>query len=48
MECVHKLLRFDAGMRKELEVNEQSVVLFWYRNELFAVQSRSPAEGAYS
>ena len=25
-----------------------SVLLFWYRNQMFAIEGRSPAEGAYS
>jgi len=28
--------------------NNKSIMLLWYRNEVFAVESRSPAEGAYS
>lgn len=26
----------------------KSVLLFWYRNQIYAIESRSPAEGAYS
>ncbi|KAL3159760.1 hypothetical protein ABBQ38_010166 [Trebouxia sp. C0009 RCD-2024] len=36
------------GVRKEVKVQGISVLLFWYRNELYAIEARSPAEGAYS
>lgn len=26
----------------------KSVLLFWYRNQIYAIEARSPAEGAYS
>lgn len=35
-------------MRKEFDVNGLSVLTFWYRNQLYAIESRSPAEGAYA
>jgi hypothetical protein len=35
-------------VRKEFEVNGLSVLIFWYRNQLYAIESRSPAEGAYA
>ncbi len=31
-----------------MEVDGRQVLLFWYRNEIFAIEGRSPAEGAYS
>lgn len=37
-----------AGVRKELEVDGRTVLLFWYRNQIYCIESRSPAEGAYS
>ncbi len=37
-----------AGVRKEVEVDGAQVLLFWYRNQIYCTQSRSPAEGAYS
>jgi hypothetical protein len=37
-----------AGVRKEFDVNGLSVLVFWYRNALYAIESRSPAEGAYA
>lgn len=36
------------GVRKEVEVEGRSILLFWYRNQIYAIQSRSPAEGGYS
>lgn len=35
-------------MRKEFDVNGVSILAFWYRNQLYAIESRSPAEGAYA
>lgn len=35
-------------MRKEVQINGKSILLFWYRNQIYAIASRSPAEGAYS
>lgn len=36
------------GVRKEVSVDGKSILLFWYRNAIYAIASRSPAEGAYS
>lgn len=36
------------GVRKEVRVEGKSILLFWYRNQIYAIESRSPAEGAYS
>ena len=36
------------GVRKEIRVNGAAVLLFWYRNQIYAIDARSPAEGAYS
>jgi nitrite reductase/ring-hydroxylating ferredoxin subunit len=36
------------GVRKEVEVDGKQVLLFWYRNQIYCTESRSPAEGAYS
>jgi nitrite reductase/ring-hydroxylating ferredoxin subunit len=36
------------GVRKEVKVEGVSVLLFWYRNQIYAIEARSPAEGAYS
>jgi nitrite reductase/ring-hydroxylating ferredoxin subunit len=36
------------GVRKEVVVEGYNILLFWYRNEIFAIEARSPSEGAYS
>eukprot|EP00667_Euglena_gracilis_P020857 EG_transcript_22691 len=36
------------GTRKLLSLRGASVLLFWYRNELYAIENRSPAEGAFN
>lgn len=37
-----------AGVRKEVRAEGKTVMLFWYRNQIYAIEARSPAEGAYS
>eukprot|EP00884_Botryococcus_braunii_P001724 jgi/Botrbrau1/11552/Bobra.60_1s0006.1 len=36
------------GSRKEVRVEGINILLFWYRNQIMAIEARSPAEGAYS
>ncbi|KAK9803651.1 hypothetical protein WJX72_008276 [[Myrmecia] bisecta] len=36
------------GVRKEVRVQGVNALLFWYRNQIYAIEARSPAEGAYS
>eukprot|EP00879_Flechtneria_rotunda_P007920 GHRR01008298.1.p1 GENE.GHRR01008298.1~~GHRR01008298.1.p1 ORF type:complete len:143 (+),score=42.04 GHRR01008298.1:162-590(+) len=36
------------GVRKEFDVEGRQILMFWYRNQIFAIEARSPAEGAYS
>jgi nitrite reductase/ring-hydroxylating ferredoxin subunit len=36
------------GSRQQVAAGGKSALLFWYRDELYAVEARSPAEGAYS
>ncbi|MEW5314693.1 MAG: hypothetical protein WDW38_006166 [Sanguina aurantia] len=36
------------GTRKEVEVGDRQVLMFWYRNQIYCIEARSPAEGAYS
>lgn len=36
------------GTRKLVDVNGAQILIFWYRNELFAIENRSPAEGAFN
>lgn len=46
-----KLMPLDEvppGTRKLFSYGGLSLMLFWYRNKLYCVESRSPAEGAYS
>jgi hypothetical protein len=35
-------------VRKEFDINGRQVLVFWYRNQIYAIEARSPAEGAYS
>ena len=37
-----------AGTRQVVQASGKSIMLFYYRDALYAVESRSPAEGAYS
>lgn len=41
-------LWFAAGVRKEFDVEGRKILMFWYRNQMYAIEARSPAEGAYS
>ncbi|CAI5976145.1 unnamed protein product [Closterium sp. NIES-65] len=36
------------GERRLIRQDGQEILLFWYRNEIYAVENISPAEGAYS
>ncbi|KAL6774501.1 PSB33 [Auxenochlorella protothecoides x Auxenochlorella symbiontica] len=36
------------GERKEVRINGTSILLLWYRDTIYALEARSPAEGAYS
>lgn len=36
------------GVRKEFDVEGRQLLMFWYRNQIYAIEARSPAEGAYS
>jgi nitrite reductase/ring-hydroxylating ferredoxin subunit len=36
------------GDRKLVRALGKSILMFWYRDNVFAIESRSPAEGAYS
>lgn len=36
------------GDRREVRVDGAPLLLFWYRNQIYAIDARSPAEGAYS
>lgn len=36
------------GYRKNVKVDGVDVLLLWYKNKIYAIEARSPAEGAYS
>lgn len=36
------------GTRKDVTVEGKAILLFWYRNKVYAIESRSTAEGYYS
>lgn len=36
------------GARKLLSVKGAAVLVFWYKSDIFCIEARSPAEGAYS
>ncbi len=38
----------NTGVRKEVRVGGRTLLLFWYRNQIYCTEARSPAEGAYS
>jgi len=43
--CVEDL---PLGARKKIRIDCRSVLLFWYKKKVYAIDPRSPAEGAYS
>jgi len=46
---VLKLSELEKGQRALIETeNNKSILFFWYRNEVYGIESRSPAEGAFS
>jgi nitrite reductase/ring-hydroxylating ferredoxin subunit len=36
------------GTRKLVRLQGANILIFWYRNELYAIENRSPAEGAFN
>lgn len=36
------------GERRVIIQNGETILLLWYKDEIFAIENRSPAEGAYS
>ena len=36
------------GTRKLVRIKGANILIFWYRNELYAIENRSPAEGAFN
>lgn len=45
---VLNLEELPKGERREVTVNGNLILIFWYRNEILACEARSPAEGVYS
>jgi hypothetical protein len=37
-----------TGSRRTVSASGKAALLFWYRDAVYAVEPRSPAEGAYS
>ena len=48
MVKVCELEDLPRGERKLVRAFGKSVLMFWYRDRVYAIESRSPAEGAYS
>merc|ERR1712216_292912 len=48
MTRVCALEELPRGDRKLVRALGKSILMFWYRDTVFAIESRSPAEGAYS
>ncbi|KAF3782925.1 hypothetical protein EJ110_NYTH20223 [Nymphaea thermarum] len=42
------LAALPKGERRVIIQNGETILLLWYRDEIFAIENRSPAEGAYS
>lgn len=36
------------GERRVIIQDGETILLLWYKNDVFAIENRSPAEGAYS
>lgn len=45
---VAKLEDFPRGKRVKIDVGGRNAVLLWFKNVVYAIEERSPAEGAYS
>ena len=45
---VCELEELPRGERKLVRALGKSILMFWYRDRVYAIESRSPAEGAYS
>ena len=45
---VSSLEGLPKGQRISVRAGGKSALLFWYRDEIYAIEARSPAEGAYS
>lgn len=36
------------GERRVIIQDEETILLLWYKDQVYAIENRSPAEGAYS
>lgn len=42
------LAALPKGERRVIIQDGETILLLWYKDEVFAIENRSPAEGAYS
>lgn len=42
------LAALPKGERRVIVQDGETILLLWYKDEIFAIENRSPAEGAYS
>lgn len=42
------LAALPKGERRVIMQDGETILLLWYKDEVFAIENRSPAEGAYS
>lgn len=42
------LAALPKGERRVIIQNDESILLLWYKNQVLAIENRSPAEGAYT
>lgn len=42
------LAALPRGERRVIIQDRETILLLWYKDEVFAIENRSPAEGAYS
>lgn len=42
------LAALPKGERRVIIQDGETILLLWYKNQVFAIENRSPAEGAYS
>lgn len=42
------LAALPRGERRVIIQDGETILLLWYKDEIFAIENRSPAEGAYS
>ena len=42
------LVALPKGERRVIIQDSETILLLWYKDQVFAIENRSPAEGAYS